>query len=101
MTSRAPSLKDDIQPVSDFRANTAAGLRHVKRTGRPLVLTQNGRAAAVLLDVATYRAMIDETELLRDLRAAQDDIREGRVTPHDEARSALLARYRGWPRRRR
>ena len=94
MTLPALNLNDDIQPVSDFRANTAGTLKRLRETGRPLVLTQNGRSAAVLLDVSTYQALVDENELLRDLQAGLVDGREGRVTPHAEARAQLLARYR-------
>ena len=94
MTLPALNLNDDIQPVSDFRANTAGTLKRLRETGRPLVLTQNGRSAAVLLDVSTYQALVDENELLRDLQAGVHDGREGRVTAHAEARTQLLARYR-------
>lgn len=88
------NLHDDIQPVSDFRANTAGTLRRLRESGRPLVLTQNGRSAAVLLDVGTYQALLDENELLRDLQAGLLDAREGRVTAHADARAELLGRYR-------
>ncbi len=93
MIQRSVNLAEDIQPVSEFRANAAETIKHVRDSGRPLVLTQNGRSAAVLLDVATYQALVDENELLRDLRTAEDDIREGRITPHDQARTSLLSRY--------
>ena len=94
MSSPPINLQDDIQPVSEFRANTADALRRLRETGRPLILTQNGRAAAVLLDVASYQALVDENELLRDLHAGLEDAREGRVTPHEQAKAELLARYR-------
>ena len=90
----ALNLHDDILPVSDFRANTAATLRRLRESGRPLVLTQNGRSAAVLLDVGTYQALLDENELLRDLQTGLLDAREGRVIAHDDARAELLGRYR-------
>ena len=94
MSIPALNLHDDIQPVSDFRANTAATLRRLRESGRPLVLTQNGRSAAVLLDVGTYQALLDENDLLRDLQAGLLDAREGRVTAHADARAELLGRYR-------
>lgn len=94
MTTRPPRLQDDIQPVSEFRANAAQTLQFVRESGRPMVLTQNGRSAAILLDVAAYQALIDENELLRDLQAGMEDVRAGRVTAHAAARSRLLARYR-------
>ncbi len=85
---------DDIQPVSDFRANTADTIRRVRENGRPIILTQNGRSAAVLLDVGAYQALVEENELLRDLHAGLDDVRAGHLTSHSDARSELLARYR-------
>ena len=88
------NFEDDIQPVSDFRANAAETIRRVRENGRPIILTQNGRSAAVLLDVGAYQALVEENELLRDLHAGLDDMRAGRLTSHGDARSELLARYR-------
>lgn len=87
------NLETDVQPVSDFRANAAQLLNQIRETGRPLLLTQNGRGAAVLLHVSDYQALIDENETLRDLRRGLLDMAEGRTVPHDEARARLLARY--------
>ena len=46
------NLDSDIKPLSEFRANAAIFVKHVKETKRPLVLTQRGKSAAVLLDVS-------------------------------------------------
>ena len=94
MTTRPINLHDDIQPVSEFRTNAAQTIQFVRESGRPMVLTQNGRSAVVLLDVAAYQALVDENELLRDLQAGMEDVRAGRVTPHADARGRLLVRYR-------
>ena len=45
------NLEEDIRPLSEFRAHAASFVEHVKKTGRPLVLTQYGKSAVVLLDV--------------------------------------------------
>jgi prevent-host-death family protein len=66
--ARAPKLSRDIQPLSEFRANTAKFLRQVQETGRPLVLTQHGRGAAVLLDIAEYEKLVERSELAEDIR---------------------------------
>lgn len=87
------NLETDIQPVSDFRANAASMLKRVKETGRPLVLTQNGRGAAVLLDVAEYQALLEENELLRNVQQGLSDVAAGRTVPHEEARARLLSKY--------
>jgi prevent-host-death family protein len=94
MTRFALDFENDIQPVSDFRANAAAMLKRVRDTGRPLVLTQNGRGAAVLLDVGAYQALLEENDLLRDIQHGLADVAAGRTVPHDEARARLLAKYR-------
>ena len=67
-----PRLKPsrDIQPVTEFRANAAQFIEQVRETGEPVILTQHGRSAAVLLDVDAYESLMDELALLRDVRMA-------------------------------
>ncbi len=84
---------EDIQPVSDFRANTAAVLQQVRDTGRPVVLTQRGRGAAVLVDVAVFQNLVDELDELRDIHLGLADVAAGRVTKSEEARLQLLNRF--------
>ncbi|MEO5590495.1 MAG: type II toxin-antitoxin system Phd/YefM family antitoxin [Gemmatimonadaceae bacterium] len=81
----------DIQPVTEFRANTAQFIEQVQETGEPLILTQHGRSAAVLLDVESYEAMTDELALLRDVREAESQIAAGKGVPHSAAATRLRA----------
>jgi len=94
MAKVALDLEADIQPVSDFRAQAASMLQQVRETGRPIVLTQRGRGAAVLLDLRSYQAMVDEIELLRDIHRGLADESAGRVVAHDEVAQRLADRYR-------
>lgn len=87
-------LEADIQPVSDFRANAASVIQQVKTTGRPVVLTQRGRGAAVLVDVGAYQKLVDELELLRDLQASLQDVQAGRLVDNESARQQLLADFK-------
>jgi prevent-host-death family protein len=57
--------KQDLVPVQDLRAGLARWIAHVDKSGRPLVVTQRGRAAVVLLSPA----MLDEVEEQRQLVA--------------------------------
>jgi prevent-host-death family protein len=70
------NLEEDIRPLSEFRANTASLVRQVRKTGRPLVLTQHGKSAVVLLDVKQYQSMVSSIELYREGSASQ----QGRVS---------------------
>ena len=92
---RKPRLTTDVQPVSEFRANAAKFVQQVRETRRPLILTQHGRSAAVLLDVEEYEEMLDTIELLRDVREAERQIAAGQVVGHDEAMAELMEKHRG------
>ena len=67
MSGLRPS--QDVRPVTEFRANTSALLDQLHQTRRPVILTQHGRSAAVLLDVRDYEEMLDELITLRDVKA--------------------------------
>jgi prevent-host-death family protein len=83
----------DIKPVSDFRANAAEMIEQVRSTGRPLVLTQRGRSAAVVMDVVAFEAMREEIEILRDIRISMKQIDEGKGISNREAKAELLRRF--------
>lgn len=90
MSSMKPS--QDVQPLSAFRANAAGFLEQVRETKRPLVLTQHGKSAAVILDVGEYEALVDEVELVRDIREARAELERGEGIPHDEVIRELRSR---------
>jgi prevent-host-death family protein len=81
-----------MKPVSDFRANAAAMIEEVKSSGRPLVLTQRGEASAVLLDVAVYEELIEEIELLSDVRTSMKQIDDGHGVSNRDAKAELRKR---------
>jgi len=86
-------LENDIQPVSDFRANAASIIERVRESGRPVVLTQRGRGTAVLVDIRRYQSLLDELDLLRDIQAGLLDVAEGRTHSHEEAMAMLRDRF--------
>ena len=83
---------EDVQPLSAFRANAAGFIAQVQATKRPLVLTQHGRSAAVLLDVDEYESLMEELEVVRDICQAQAELARGEGVPHEEVISELRAR---------
>jgi antitoxin YefM len=94
MAKVALDLGEDIQPVSDFRAHASAMLRHARESGRPIVLTQRGRGTAVLVDIASYQALLDEVEELRSVCQGMADVERGRVVSHEDVRDGVLARFK-------
>lgn len=89
-----PKLKPsrDIQPVTEFRANAAQFIEQVRETGEPVILTQHGKSAAVLLDVDAYESLMDEIELLRDVRTAEEQVAAGKGLSHAAVAKKLRAR---------
>ena len=85
---------EDIQPLTAFRANVAGFIEQVRSTHRPLVLTQHGRSAAVLLGASDYEALVDEVELLRNIALAERQIDDGLGIPHEEVVQRLTDRMK-------
>ena len=90
MTQLRPST--DVRPVTEFRANTSAVLDQVHATKRPVILTQHGRSAAVLMDVEVYEGLLDEVALLRAVRSGEQEMLQGDVVPHDEVEARARTR---------
>ncbi|MBA3342604.1 MAG: type II toxin-antitoxin system Phd/YefM family antitoxin [Gemmatimonadaceae bacterium] len=85
----------DIRPLSEFRANVATFVEQVQVTRRPLVLTQHGRSAAILLAVEAYEALIERAELAEDVRTAEAQIAAGQGVAHGKALALVRSRLRG------
>ena len=91
----------DIRPLSEFRANVATFVEQVQTTKRPLVLTQHGRSAAILLAVEAYEDLIERAEVAEDVRTAEVQIAAGQGVAHGKALALVRARLAspGKPRR--
>ena len=70
------NIVEDIFSVSELKRNTNAVIKQVHKTGRPVILTVNGRAQAVVLDAAEYEKQISAFELMHLLIEAEDNIKE-------------------------
>ena len=82
----------DVLPVTEFRANTSELLGRIRASKRPMILTQRGRGAAVVMDVEVYEDLLDEIALLRDIRVSEEQAARGEAIPHDEAMAQLRSR---------
>lgn len=82
-------LEQDIRPVSDFGANIIAFIEQVIKSKKPLILTESGKNRAVLLDIDNYKALIEELEILKDIRTAETQIQNGDYLSDEEAKKRL------------
>ena len=68
----------NIIPVSDLRQDTAKILKQLKNSKGPFIITQRGRAAAVMLSVETFERSEHEKELLSLLVKGEKEIGIGK-----------------------
>ncbi|MBV9888848.1 MAG: type II toxin-antitoxin system Phd/YefM family antitoxin [Acidobacteria bacterium] len=77
-------IKKDIQAMTTFRRNPARFMKHLKKTKRPLVLTVNGKAEAVVQDAEAYQRLLDiaaRADAAEGIRQGHGDVKKGRVRP--------------------
>ena len=82
---------EDIVPLSSFRADVTRLMSQTRQTHRPVIVTQNGRAANVFLDVSDYQKLIDRVDLIMDICKGEKDIAAGRVHSTKDVRNAVAA----------
>ncbi len=67
-----------IVPISDLRQGAADVLAQVRKSRQPVVITQRGRAAAVMISVESYEESERERELLRRLAQGEREVAKGK-----------------------
>lgn len=80
-------IKKDIQAMTTFRRNPAKFMKHLKKTKKPLVLTINGKAEAVVQDAGAYQRLLDiaaQVDAREGIRQGIEDVTKGRVRPARE-----------------
>lgn len=90
-------LHSDIKPISWLKNNAKQLIESVDETGNPMVITQNGEAKAVVMNVREYDQMQESLALLRMLADSAADVEAGRVRDSDEVFAdarKLIARKR-------
>jgi prevent-host-death family protein len=91
----AIQLAEDLVPAARFKNEQAAMLRRLRETGRALVITQHGVAAAVVVTPEEYDRLTERAAFLEAVTAGQAADDAGRVVSHEEARRQLEAAVRG------
>lgn len=70
-----------VKPISYLKSHAAEIVTTLTRTREPLLITQNGEAKLVVMDVQTYEEQEQIIALLQLLAQGRRDIEEGRVVP--------------------
>jgi len=79
------SFKESIKPITYLKNHTADLVRDVSKEGKAVVITQNGEAKVVVMDVETYGRWRDAMALLKLVAQGEADVAAGRTVPQKEA----------------
>ncbi|NCD25172.1 MAG: type II toxin-antitoxin system Phd/YefM family antitoxin [Deltaproteobacteria bacterium] len=88
----------DIKPISWLKNNAKQLIEFVNETGNPMIITQNGEAKAVVMNVREYDQIQESLALLRMLADSSADAEAGRLRDADEVFADLrtvIAEKRG------
>ncbi|MFP2927102.1 type II toxin-antitoxin system Phd/YefM family antitoxin [Pyxidicoccus sp. 3LG] len=91
---RSLRVSEDIVPISEFKAQASEWLRKLGESGQPLVITQNGKPAGVLLSPESFDELTEKVRFIASIEEGLEDARGGRVHPHAEVVAELKRRYR-------
>jgi prevent-host-death family protein len=78
-------LEHDVKPITYLKNRTAELISSVSKSGRSVVITQNGKARAVVMDVAQYDRWRRALALLKLVAMAEADAEAGRTVSTSEA----------------
>lgn len=75
------NLAEDVYPISELRNAPEKLLEKTRETGRPLVITVEGRSQGVLVDSESYQRLVQAFNMARALLPAEEDVERGRLKP--------------------
>jgi prevent-host-death family protein len=82
-------IKEDIRPISYIKAHAADIMNQVNKTHRPIFVTQNGEARAVLIDSESYENMKNALGLLKLISQGEKDILTRNIIEQNEVFSSI------------
>ncbi len=87
------NLQEDIKPISYIKTNAADMMKYVNDNKNSIIITQNGEARAVLMDIESYQTIQNAFNLLRIIQLSEKDINTGRYKTSEEVFSNLKGKY--------
>jgi antitoxin YefM len=86
------SIKNDIVPIAEFKTSISKWFKSLQSTGHPVIITQNGKPAGVLLSPEDYDELVYRKAFLDSVGMGIADAESGRTYSAKELRAALSSR---------
>ena len=87
----------DIHSLTDFQRNAKDHIERLQASGRPEILTVNGKAAVVVQDAASYEKLLENLEranAIKAIRRGLDQARRGETKPAHEVLAAVRSKHK-------
>ncbi len=78
------SVTDGIVPLGEFKSRASSLIKELQKTSSPLVITQNGRPAAVVMAPKEYDRLQEQQRYLEAVAAGLADAETGRLVDHQK-----------------
>lgn len=82
-------LTDDVRPVTDLKSHPRELLEKLRQSGRPILITQRGRGAAILEGMEAYRKRESYYATIEAILQGLREAEEGDLKNHEEALKIL------------
>jgi prevent-host-death family protein len=92
MSAKELDLDTDLIPIGQFRSSTAKILEEMADGGRTLVITQNGKAAAVVMSPREFDALRYRQRFVEEIARGFSDVDAGRTQTTAQLRAAMRKR---------
>ena len=90
---RSVRISQDFVPLSKFKARAAEWLRKAGDTGAPVVVTQNGKPAGVLLSPVVFDELTEQARFVAAVEEGLADAKTGRVQSHAAVARRMRSRF--------
>jgi prevent-host-death family protein len=77
-------VSEDIVSLSDFKNHASKMLHQIQHTQRPIIITQNGRPAGVLISPAEFDIFSEQSRFIQAVQSGLDDVAQGRVVADED-----------------
>ncbi|MFN2366689.1 MAG: type II toxin-antitoxin system Phd/YefM family antitoxin [Desulfurivibrionaceae bacterium] len=77
-------VSEDIVSLSDFKNQASKMLHRMQHSQRPIIITQNGRPAGVLISPAEFDLFSERGRFIQAVQSGLDDVAQGRVVADED-----------------
>jgi prevent-host-death family protein len=82
-----------LKPVTEIKRHATEIIDQLRADRVPVLITEHGKEAAVLLDVATYKGMLQRMALLEVIAKGEQAFTEGRISSHAAVKTRMTKRW--------